>query len=137
MGFTIEDMLTLTGDRYQMSMIAGREGWSNSISWVLMVEDYTILRNFVGKELAVTTGMGFDSEEKLLSLVRILSERHAAGLLVNTGFYVDEITQPEDMQAVKVFGHRISHVDGKRGLPCTAFPVEYPDRPHRCSSCLY
>ena len=94
MGFTIEDMLTLTGDRYQMSMIAGREGWSNSISWVLMVEDYTILRNFVGKELAVTTGMGFDNEEKLLSLVRILSERHAAGLLVNTGFYVDEITQP-------------------------------------------
>ena len=94
MGFTIEDMLTLTGDRYKMSMIAGQEGWSNSISWVLMVEDYAILRNFVGKELAVTTGLGFDSEEKLLSLVRVLSERHAAGLLVNTGFYVDEITQP-------------------------------------------
>ena len=94
MGFTIEDMLTLTGDRYQMSMIAGHEGWSNSISWVLMVEDYTILRNFVGKELAVTTGMGFDSEEKLLSLVRILSDRHAAGLIVNTGFYVDEISRP-------------------------------------------
>ena len=94
MGFTIEDMLTLTGDRYRMSMIAGREGWSNSISWVLMVEDYTILRNFVGKELAVTTGMGFDTEEKLLSLVRILSERHAAGLIINTGYYVDEITQP-------------------------------------------
>ena len=94
MGFTIEDMLTLTGDHYQMSMIAGREGWSNSISWVLMVEDYTILRNFVGKELAVTTGMGFDNEEKLLSLIRILSERHAAGLIINTGFYVDEISQP-------------------------------------------
>ena len=56
MGFTIEDMLTLTGDRYQMSMIAGSRGWSNSISWVLMVEDFTILRNFVGKELAVTMG---------------------------------------------------------------------------------
>ena len=94
MGFTIEDMLTLTGDRYQLSMIAGHEGWANSISWVLMVEDYTILRNFVGKELAVTTGMGFDSEEKLIPLVRMLSEHHAAGLIVNTGFYVNEISQP-------------------------------------------
>ena len=84
MGFTIEDMLTLTGDRYQMSMIAGSRGWSNSISWVLMVEDFTILRNFVGKELAVTMGMGFESQEKLLTLIRQLSARHAAGLIINT-----------------------------------------------------
>ncbi|MBR5047107.1 MAG: PucR family transcriptional regulator ligand-binding domain-containing protein [Eubacterium sp.] len=94
MGFTIEDMLTLTGDRYKMSMIAGNKGWSNSISWVLMIEDFTILRNFVGKELAVTTGMGFDSEDKLLALIRDLNAHHAAGLIVNTGFYLDEISQP-------------------------------------------
>lgn len=94
MGFTIEDMLTLTGDRYKMSMIAGKNGWSNSISWLLMIEDFTILRHLVGKELAVTTGMGFDNEDKLLSLVRDLDARHAAGLIVNTGFYVDEIPQP-------------------------------------------
>lgn len=94
MGFTIEDMLTLTGDRYQMSMIAGSRGWSNSISWVLMVEDFTILRNFVGKELAVTMGMGFESQEKLLTLIRQLSARHAAGLIINTGVYIDRISQP-------------------------------------------
>ena len=94
MGFTIEDMLTLTGDRYQMSMVAGKSGWSNSISWVLMVEDFTILRNFVGKELAVTTGMGFDSEEKILALIHELSTHHASGLIINTGFYIKEITQP-------------------------------------------
>ncbi len=94
MGFTIEDMLTLSGDRYQLSMIAGHRGWSNSISWVLMIEDFTILRHFVGKELAVTTAMGFDSEEKLLALVRELNDHHASGLVVNTGFYIDEIPQP-------------------------------------------
>jgi len=93
MGFTIEDMLTLTGDRYRMALIAGNHGWSNSISWVLMLEDLTILRNFVGKELAVTTGMGFDNEEKMLTLVKMLKEHHAAGLIVNTGFYVHEIPQ--------------------------------------------
>ena len=91
MGFTIEDMLTLSGDRYRMSLVAGSRGWANSISWVLMVEDLTVLRNFGGKELAVTTGVGFDSEEKLLSLVRALDDHHASGLIVNTGFYIDEI----------------------------------------------
>ena len=91
MGFTIEDMLTMTGDRYQMSLIAGDRGWSNSISWLLMVEDMTVLRHFAGKELAVTTGMGFDTEEKMLALVQSLKEQHAAGLIFNTGFYVDEI----------------------------------------------
>lgn len=91
MGFTIEDMLTLTGDRYQMSLIGGNNGWANSISWVLMLEDFTILRNFMGKELAVTTGIGFDNEDKLLALVRDLNRHHAAGLIVNTGFYIHEI----------------------------------------------
>ena len=94
MGFTIEDMMTLTGERYKMSMIAGERGWSNSISWVLMVEDLTVLRNFSGKELAVTTGVGFDNEEKMLDLVTALSNCHAAGLIVNTGFYVKEIPKP-------------------------------------------
>lgn len=91
MGFTIEDMLTMSEDRYKMSLIAGHQGWSNSISWVLMVEDLTVLRNFVGKELAVTTGVGFDEEEKMLNLIRALSDRHAAGLIINTGFYIHEI----------------------------------------------
>lgn len=91
MGFTIEDMLTLSEDRYQMSLVAGHQGWSNSISWVLMLEDLTVLRNFAGKELAVTTGVGFDNEEKMLTLVRALNSHHAAGLIINTGFYIKEI----------------------------------------------
>ncbi len=93
MGFTIEDMLTLTGDRYHLSLAAGSHGWSNSISWVFLLEDLTVVRNFAGKELAVTTGMGFDTEEKMLSLVRMLKDHHAAGLIVNTGFYLQEVPQ--------------------------------------------
>lgn len=112
MGFTIEDMLTLTGDRYKMSMIAGNRGWSNSISWVLMVEDFNILRNFVGKELAVTVGLGFDSEDLLLSLAHELSVHHAAGLIVNTGFYIDQIPQP------------LIDLCNKLGLPLLVVPWE-------------
>ena len=91
MGFTIEDMLVVSQDRYKMKMIAGNGGWSNSISWLLMVEDMVILQNFGGKELAVTTGLGFPSEESLLALVQGLSARSASGLVINTGHYVHEI----------------------------------------------
>ena len=88
MGFTIEDMMTVSAERYQMQLAAGRGGWSNSISWLLMLEDLTITQNFSGKELAVTTGLGFQSADKLMALARALVEKHASGLLINTGRYI-------------------------------------------------
>ena len=91
MGFTVEDMMIVSQDRYRMELIAGRNGWSNSISWLLMLEDLTIIRNFTGKELAVTTGLGFQSEEKLLELLRELHTHYASGLIINTGFYIREV----------------------------------------------
>jgi hypothetical protein len=91
MGFTIEDMLVLSKEKYQMEQIAGANGWSNSISWILQIEDNIILSNFKGKELAVTTGLGFRTEEKLLALVERLLKQHASGLIINTGYYIKEI----------------------------------------------
>ena len=73
MGFTIEDMRTISEDRYKMKLIAGEGGWSNSISWLLMLEDLTIIHNFTGKELAVTTGLGFQAEADMLELVEELN----------------------------------------------------------------
>lgn len=93
MGFTIEDMNLMAKDRYQMDFIAGKRGWSNSISWVLMMEDAAIVRNFAGKELAVTTGLGFDTEEKLLALAKKLVVCHASGLILNTGEYILEVPE--------------------------------------------
>ena len=83
MGLTIQDMLITSENQYQMKMIAGAKGWSNSISWVLMVEDTAILNNFSGKELAVTTCLGFTSTEKLINLAKGLVEKHAAGMIIN------------------------------------------------------
>lgn len=91
MGLTIQDMLITSENQYQMKMIAGAKGWSNSISWVLMVEDTAILNNFSGKELAVTTCLGFTSTEKLINLAKGLVEKHAAGMIINVGEYVLEI----------------------------------------------
>ena len=64
MGFTIEDALRESKKRYKMTLLAGEEGCSNAMSWIQMVEDKTILQQLWGKELVVTTGLGFQSQEK-------------------------------------------------------------------------
>ena len=91
MGFTIEDMLTVSGEKYKMRLEGGNEGWSNSISWILLIEDMTVLKNFKGKDLAVTTGLGFPTEEKQFALVEQLIAAGAAGLLINTGMYIMKV----------------------------------------------
>jgi len=93
MGFTIEDMLILSKDRYQMELVAGKNGWANSISWVLMLEDLATINHFAGKELVVTTGLGFNTDEKWVSLARKLLDNHASGLIVNTGGYLYEVPE--------------------------------------------
>lgn len=93
MGLTIEDMLVVSRDRYHMEMIAGKKGWSNSISWILLIEDSMVLEYFKGRDLAITTGLGFHSEEKLLELVEKLVATHASGLVINTGRYICEVPQ--------------------------------------------
>ncbi|MCF0229535.1 MAG: PucR family transcriptional regulator ligand-binding domain-containing protein [Parasporobacterium sp.] len=93
MAFTIEDMMVASRDKYQMKLASGKNGWSNSISWIIMIEDLTIINNFSGKELAVTTGLGFQTEESLLRLTCSLVDRNAAGLIINTGKYVMEIPE--------------------------------------------
>ena len=93
MGFTIEDMLTVSREKYDMELIAGRNGWANSISWILLIEDQAVLRNFKGKDLAVTTGFGFPTEEKLQSLIEELVKRHASGLIINTGMHILEVPE--------------------------------------------
>ncbi|MEE1077684.1 MAG: PucR family transcriptional regulator ligand-binding domain-containing protein [Agathobacter sp.] len=96
MGFTIQDMLIISQEPYQMKLIAGNQGWANSISWVMMLEDLTVINNFRGKELAVTTGLGFNTVEQLRTLVTLLSEKSAAGLIVNTGYYIMDV--PEEIK---------------------------------------
>ena len=95
MGLTIEDMLIISREKHEMEQIAGKKGWSNSINWILQVEDSTILNNFKGKELAVTTGLGFGTAESLMELAEKLVEHHASGLVLNTGKYI--LTVPKEL----------------------------------------
>ncbi len=91
MGYTIEDLMSSSQQKYEITFAAGQNGWSNSISWILLIEDINALRNFKGKDLAITTGFGFSDEAQLLELTRQLSELQASGLIINTGMYIHSI----------------------------------------------
>ncbi len=93
MGYTIEDLMSSSQEKYEITFVAGQKGWANSISWILLIEDINALRNFKGKDLAITTGFGFDKESKLLALVSLLVKLRASGLIINTGMYIYEIPQ--------------------------------------------
>ena len=97
MSFTIEDMMLTSEKRYEMKFLAGKNGWANSISWVHLLEDTTIIQNFWGKEGAVTTGLGFPEKEDWMRLARKLNRYHASGLIINVGQYIREI--PEELIA--------------------------------------
>ena len=97
MSFTIEDMILTAENRYEMKFLAGQNGWANSISWVHLLEDTTIIQNFWGKELAVTTGLGFPQKEDWMNLARLLNRYHASGLIINVGQYIYDI--PEELIA--------------------------------------
>ena len=38
MSFTIEDMILIAEKRYEMKFLAGKNDWTNSISWVHLLE---------------------------------------------------------------------------------------------------
>ena len=69
MGFTIDDALREFKKNYKMTLLAGEDGCSNAMTWVQMVEDKTILQQLWGKELVVTTGLGFQSQNNLLNII--------------------------------------------------------------------
>lgn len=95
MGFTIEDALVETQVQYQLTLLAGKNGCGNAISWVHMIEDTTIIQQLWGKELAVTTGLGFQSHDALMDFVQCLVKYHSVGLIINTGKYIFDI--PDDI----------------------------------------
>lgn len=94
MGFTLADALNQSQEQYHLKLLAGQEGCSNTISWVHMIEDTTIIQQLWGKELVVTTGHGFQSEEELFMLIKCLIKYNSVGFIINIGKYIFEIPLP-------------------------------------------
>lgn len=92
MAFTIQEAILETGDEYQLRILAGKKGNNRNVSWVHIIEDVTIIRNFWGNELAVTLGINIHSEQDLLKIIDQLIEHRACGLIINIGDYIRAVS---------------------------------------------
>ena len=82
--------------KFQLKIVAGTAGMDTVVSWVHMLEDETIVSRFHGEELAITTGMKASQPGWMLKLVKELAKVDCAGIIINTGMYLDDI--PEEVK---------------------------------------
>ena len=76
-----------------VSLIAGKGGMHNLVTWVHMVETTEASDFLEGGEIAFTTGLGLGNRTNLLDLLRLMYEKEVAGVIVNTGPFIEEIPQ--------------------------------------------
>ncbi len=81
--------------QFRLRIVAGKAGMDTVVSWVHMLEDETIVSRFNGEELAITTGMKASQPNWLLNLVQEMAKEECAGIIINTGMYLEKI--PEDV----------------------------------------
>jgi PucR family transcriptional regulator, purine catabolism regulatory protein len=86
-------MLTVRGLVAEMglALAAGEEGADAPVRWVHISELADPTPWLSGGELLLTTGIQLDSEARQREFVRLLSDRHLAGLGFATGFDHDEL----------------------------------------------
>ena len=80
-----------TKDQFHLRIAAGKAGMDTVVSWVHMLEDETIVSRFHGEELAITTGMKAGQPNWLLNLVQEMAQDECAGIIINTGMYLQQI----------------------------------------------
>lgn len=77
-----------------VTLIAGKGGIHNLVTWVHMVETTEASDFLEGGEIAFTTGLGLGNRTNLLDLIRLMYEKNVAGVIVNIGPFIEEV--PED-----------------------------------------
>lgn len=74
-----------------IKLVAGKNGLSNPVDWVHMVENIEISNFLTGREVAFTTGIGLNSEITLIKLVKSVYGNEASGMVINVGPYIEAI----------------------------------------------
>lgn len=84
-----------TKHKYQLKLLAGKEGLHRSLRWLYFSEDISNADFLRGSELMVLTGYGLQGEESLSHFLRMLISRHCCGVIINVGKYIveEEISQ--------------------------------------------
>ena len=93
MSISLQQLYNEYSTSYKLRVVAGKKGMNGSVSWIHVSEDWTVADFLHGNELVVTTGILSKEENFLLSFCKALVKNKAAGLVVNVGYYINEIEQ--------------------------------------------
>jgi purine catabolism regulator len=93
-GIPVKELLKTKHFRRNCQVIAGKKGLSNPVSWIHVLEIRDAVKESVnGKELILTTGIGFETKETALHFMRELIGQGVAGLCIETALYYPEVDQ--------------------------------------------
>lgn len=81
--------------RMDIRLLAGQKGLHNQVTWVHMVEAREVTDFLDGGEITFITGIGIGSPSEVLPLIKHIHQKHAAGIIINTGPFLEKI--PEDV----------------------------------------
>lgn len=70
---------------------AGLDGLSNEVTWINVMEILDTPESVKAGELLLTTGYQLDRQELHLDLIPILHSHGVAGMIVQSGYYIDHI----------------------------------------------
>lgn len=91
MGIQLKELISQV-DGGSIRLVAGKNGYSNPVEWVHMVDSVEIADFLMGGEVAFTTGVGIQKGMTLLELVKKVYQKKASGMVINVGPYIPEIT---------------------------------------------
>ena len=93
MSIILKQLCSDTETKYNLKLIAGKNGMTNTVRWVHMVEDRQVPDFLHGGELVFTTGIGHVGKDPLLAFVKRLINHGASGVVVNIGPYLESVPQ--------------------------------------------
>ncbi len=91
MGITLRELSEEGRNTYKMQQKSCSRSLNRQVAWVHIIEDLEVANFLHGGELVFTTGIARKDELWLGQFVENLNSANAAGLVVNTGPYIDRI----------------------------------------------
>lgn len=76
-----------------VTLLAGKNGIHNPVTWVHMVETMEASDFLQGGEIAFTTGLGLGTNVDLLELITFMKLKNVSGVIVNTGPFIEYISE--------------------------------------------
>ncbi|MDD6023435.1 MAG: PucR family transcriptional regulator ligand-binding domain-containing protein [Oscillospiraceae bacterium] len=92
MAITLRAIIEHTQQKFSLKLLSGDAYLDHVVTWVHMAEDSSVAEFFWGNELVVTSGYSSRNEEALVQFISTLSEHRCAGIVLNTGKYIETVS---------------------------------------------